>query len=366
MPNSNDSIALFLLSGLLPADVVPTAKAMKRLNNVMDVLNSSSKYDSCVNKRAITPATEGSHIAVLEDAYSWIGRWRIGDDVRVHFVKGLRQTIVGIILIWRSLRASGQTSLCTRRLNQDGLENLFGVIRMCNGGNDVPDASQFRMAYRKAVLTRVLAPPASANCEADGDRFMEVLSSVASRVSRPVPAARVTYTSAPAVIDEVVVDEVVENCIAYVGGYLVRKSQDDHCCNECLSVLTLPSSVVGSRRAVLSGLNSFTGRCVSDVGSLLQPTDLFFLFLVHTYVIAQSQAPTILQECGIARRIVECALDTREAEHLSGLLCTRKVLRDMTARFVRLQLHRMCRMLGGGGRGKSLCNRKMMKVCARL
>ena len=70
--------------------------------------------------RAVTAATEGNHIAILEDAYSWIGRWRTADEVRVDFVKGLRQTIVGIILIWGSVRGSGQTSLCTRRLNQDG------------------------------------------------------------------------------------------------------------------------------------------------------------------------------------------------------------------------------------------------------
>lgn len=256
--------------------MVPTAKAMKRLNSAMDVLNSSSKHDSCLNKRAISPETEKNHIAVLMDVHSWIGRWRIGNGIRVDFVKGLRQTIAGTINIWRTLGGSGLECLCTRRLNQDGLENMFGVIRAFNGGNDVPDASQFRTAYRKAVLTRVLTPPASANCEADGDHFLEVLSSVASRVSRPLPATRVTFTREPGMIDDVEVDEVTENCIAYVGGYLVRKSQDQHRCKECLDALTLPSSVVGSRRAVLSGLKSFTGRCVLDVGSLLQPTDLFF------------------------------------------------------------------------------------------
>ena len=346
--------------------MVPTAKAMKRLNSAMDVLNSSSKHDSCLNKRAISPETEKNHIAVLMDVHSWIGRWRIGNGIRVDFVKGLRQTIAGTINIWRTLGGSGLECLCTRRLNQDGLENMFGVIRAFNGGNDVPDASQFRTAYRKAVLTRVLTPPASANCEADGDHFLEVLSSVASRVSRPVPATRVTFTREPGMIDDVEVDEVTENCIAYVGGYLVRKSQDQHRCKECRDALTLPSSVVGSRRAVLSGLKSFTGRCVLDVGSLLQPTDLFFLFLVHTYVITQSQAPTIMQECGIARRIIECALATREAAQLSRILCARRVLHDITARFVRLQLHRICRTMGGNGRGKSSGNRKMLKVCARV
>ena len=116
--------------------------ALARLNGIMDVLNSSRMFDTCVNKRAISAATEDHHIAVLEDGKEWIGRWKVGDGVKVDFVKGLRQTIVGTILIWRSLRATGLQFLCTRRLNQDALENMFGTIRMSNGPNDVPDAIQ--------------------------------------------------------------------------------------------------------------------------------------------------------------------------------------------------------------------------------
>ena len=59
-------------------------------------------------------------------------------------------------------------------------------------------------------------------------------------------------------------------------------------------------------------------------------------------------------------------MDTREARRLMRMLCESKILRDITAQFVRLLMHRMCRMLVGRGRGKSSGNRKLMKVSSRL
>ena len=44
----------------------------------------------------------------------------------------------------------------------------------------------------------------------------------------------------------------------------------------------------------MCGLKSVTGHNIADVGSLLQPTDLLFLYLEQVYVIFQSQVPTIL------------------------------------------------------------------------
>ena len=57
------------------------------------------------------------------------------------------------------------TSLATRRLNQDGLENFFGMVRQANGGNYKPDCFKFRCAFRKAAVTNVMAPSEHGNCE---------------------------------------------------------------------------------------------------------------------------------------------------------------------------------------------------------
>ena len=48
-------------------------------------------------------------------------------------------------LLWEEMKnIPGVDYICTRRLNQDGLENQFGVIRQKGGLRDAPE--QFRQA----------------------------------------------------------------------------------------------------------------------------------------------------------------------------------------------------------------------------
>ena len=285
----------------------------------------------------------------------------MGHGSQPDFVHGLVQTITAVLDIWTSLKDGPLTFLRTRRLNQDGLENLFGTIRMCHGPNDSPDPTQFRHAYRKVTASRILTAPVTANCEADGDSLLSALSSVARRVSEPVSSVRVSYSAGPCVVDEVQVDVGTKNCIAYVGGYLARKCLESHPCDVCRSAICSPGRVVGDARDILTGLKSFTGVNDTDVGSLVRPTDEFYNLVMECYITTQSQAPTILQESGIARRIIECVVHSAEATRLQ---CCRSLLVDTVSRFVRLQLHVMCRGVGKG-RARVQRNRKLLKVSGR-
>lgn len=44
--------------------------------------------------------------------------------------------------------------IMTRRLNQDGLEHFFGIIRQMNGCYDHPDAVNFKYRFKKYLLGR--------------------------------------------------------------------------------------------------------------------------------------------------------------------------------------------------------------------
>lgn len=61
----------------------------------------------------------------------------------------------------------GIDELSTRSLNQDCLENFFGVIRIKNFNNIRPDPLSFRSAYRSVCLNHLLNAPDKSNCEAD-------------------------------------------------------------------------------------------------------------------------------------------------------------------------------------------------------
>ncbi|KAF0303602.1 Transposable element P transposase [Amphibalanus amphitrite] len=121
------------VDGILPADVIPTAIALDRLNNTFDVLNSCTPQSPNPMKRALSVENEEQLLGLLRETRAWISRWRVGNDVKVDFVHGLKLTITAVIQIWTAWRGDPLTFMMTRRLNQDGLENLFGVVRMCHG-----------------------------------------------------------------------------------------------------------------------------------------------------------------------------------------------------------------------------------------
>ena len=195
--------------------------------------------------------------------------------------------------------------------------NMFGVIRMCNGSDNRPGPTQFRQAYRKATARRILTSPATANCEADGDNLLGILSSVARRVSQPASSVRVVYAAEePWAVSEVLLDAAAENCLSYVAGYLTRISLESHNCEQCRSAMCRPERAIGSQRETLTAPKSFTGVGSSDVGSLLLPTDVFFDLDRECYVTTQVQVSTLLTDSGIARRTVSCVMQSCEANIL--------------------------------------------------
>ena len=98
----------------------------------------------------------GRPCKLLLDISAWLGRW----DVQVPSVTGSQLTVAGLLAVWDRFGGHPLEFLLTRRLNQDALENLFGVIRMSSGQNDLPDVVQFRMALRKAATNSFCWPPA--------------------------------------------------------------------------------------------------------------------------------------------------------------------------------------------------------------
>ena len=55
--------------------------------------------------------------------------------------------------VWRTLKSTGFDYLETRSLNQDPLENTFGVIRLHCGSNNNPTVGQFLDALKRIALS---------------------------------------------------------------------------------------------------------------------------------------------------------------------------------------------------------------------
>ena len=335
-----------------------------QLNNLLDVLNSRSRFDQCLFKRAISlskPATEEHHVKVLKDADEWLGRWVVGDgSVRIDSVAGLQQTIRGVQAVWERCKQNNCSVLCTRRLNQDGVENLFEVIRQRGGDRDHPDPTQFRHAYKHAVINNLMSAPDTANCEADGDSLIATLCGVVSCGFRRNPSGDVTRVELEN-SQTVAVDHVTENCISYVAGYLLHKECS---CPQCMVFLAKTSNIAVMASETLAALKSHTSLTSMDVGSLKLPTPSYLAFATECYVLFNRHARSMMMGTGICRALVSSVLMSEPAKELKLHLCHPHLLATIASTYMRLMLHPLCERVtserAGCGQGRK--SRKLLKL----
>ena len=274
---SNDLCNVSNIPDILAPESRDTAAALIKLNDLFHVLNSSSRLAKCFNKRAISrmkPATAERHLSLLQEADQWLGRWVVGDgSVRIDSIGGLRQTIRGAQNVCEKCKGTDCRFLCTRRLNQDPLQNLFGAIRQRGDNMDTPDPAQFRHAYKHVVLNSLMVASETANCEADSDSLLTCLGMIAGCAGRgraPPEAPVMQCAPEPEVVLDVPVDMVTKNCLSYVAGYLAHNA--DLQCDDCPGALVRSSTVATRDADVLTALKSHTGVSRCDVGSLKLPT----------------------------------------------------------------------------------------------
>lgn len=80
---------------------------------------------------------------------------------------GWIHTMNAIERLWKNLSTKNIKTLCTRRLNQDALENCFGCIRYNCGSNYNPTIQQFVAGIKTAIITNLRHTGQKKNCEDD-------------------------------------------------------------------------------------------------------------------------------------------------------------------------------------------------------
>ena len=359
-------VKLVMPTGRMPEECRGTADFLLRVNDIMDVLNSSRPTDPCRNKRAFTPATEEQHVRILETGRDWIRTWQVGDGAKIDSVEGLQLTITAILKLWESLRGCLRF-MCTRRFNQDCIENLFCTIRQMNGGNDQPNPSQFRHAFRKSSMNAMLKSPDGGNCEPDADALFAVVTCSAARPDRPMPTTSLHCQQGGVTVpgNADYVDGVTENVLAYIAGYLIH--QEVHLCATCDSAMVSESRKVQRSHETLLGLKSYTGISVRDMGSLKAPSEALHRLIIVVYNITETQARSAMLNHGVCRKLMLCVSDTPQYKTLHSYLCPENKLENMIARFVRMQLHLACmKVTAESGKGANRASRKYMKLSSRV
>lgn len=92
---------------------------------------------------------------------------------KIKCVNGFITTLKSYRDIWNHLKSLGYKYLNLRQLNQDALENLFGIIRQHCPTNSNPTCAHFIAALKTAIVTKMTAHHSrGSNCEKDQNKIL--------------------------------------------------------------------------------------------------------------------------------------------------------------------------------------------------
>lgn len=90
---------------------------------------------------------------------------------KMKFITGFQISINSLLNLWSYLQSKKATFLFTRRLNQDCLENFFGIVRQQNANCVNPTPIQFKRTFKKLFCVRILNT-GSENCQSDSANLL--------------------------------------------------------------------------------------------------------------------------------------------------------------------------------------------------
>jgi len=278
----SSAICTAVSTGQLPSRAAATAEFVETFDQIFDSLNSSSPESP---KRLNKPITQDSgHCEFMKEMSSFVKNIKVidpsnGKDVTnsLKCLDALQATLNGTVLLWKSLQDESVTSLCTKRLNQDPLENHFGEIRQQGGNSDAPTPIQFARSFR-TVFYQTYLSPSNGNCAQD---FDSILATVGTNYQNFVDdSADIIEGDETPEFSNIIEGDyqqlleekniINKNAITYVTGYLAKKCLQKHPCETCTNALT--NNVLDSPDKLFTYFKSFD-ETDSTFGKLTVPAD---------------------------------------------------------------------------------------------
>lgn len=149
-----------------PRDV-KSAKATlifcRNMNKLFDLLNAKDVKDRNPFKQGLSVSTIGH----LTDLKVYVDSIKHTGSNTVYWLEGLKQTINAVIGLYDEYFRAIKAPLLTRLINQDPLENLFGLIRRMNTNSQNPYLLDFLRILSKIISTKMDWKLSNTNCEWD-------------------------------------------------------------------------------------------------------------------------------------------------------------------------------------------------------
>ena len=232
-----------------------------------------------------------------------------GKDVTSNLkcLNALQLTIKGTLQVWNSLQSSLQF-LCTRRLNQDPLENFFDCVRQQGGNCDTPTTIQFTQAFRKLFYDNYPSP-SNTNCDADFDGMLVQCKDTTGKIEPNAVNEITEVTTELFQVDELDYQQpsveqnlMSSNAITYVTRYLSKKCMQKHNCQVCSKALTNQSEL-DSSNTLFCFSKAYDNQ--KALCALTAPTNNLVQYVTNIEEQFVKEFPNMMTKTGIGKSLVD-------------------------------------------------------------
>lgn len=302
--------------GKLPLESKCTINVIDKIDKLFDIFNSCKVPNSKSFRRPFkNTSMQIEHLSMM---LSFFKKLKViskisGTDVtsRMNFINGWLISINGLLKLWVSLHEStthpSDYVLFTNRLNQDCLENLFGMFRNKNGNNRNPTPVQFYIAFRNLFCLNYFQYSPNANCIKDLDDILCHMNSREvgiSNVILPEPSSSDTYFNFKiGTVDYRHLNLPEKNALHYVCGYLYSKCLSQHTCDLCVDYGRYQTNL--DQAFLLCYFKAYTNTAQTTYGNLQMPNNDFYQFIFELENIFVQRFPLLAVGKGIASNLNE-------------------------------------------------------------
>lgn len=149
-----------------------TVVFLKNMNELFDILNAKHCTDENTLKRGLS----SQNIEQLVEFSHYVSCINSLGASKVYWISGLEQTVNAIIQLCETKFPIDENFvLFTRRLNQDAIENLFGLIRAQGGNNRNPSLLEFLRTLSKIMTSSLDINFGDSNCVREADTKIQLV-----------------------------------------------------------------------------------------------------------------------------------------------------------------------------------------------
>lgn len=222
-------------------------------------------------------------------------------------------------------------------MNQDGLENLFAVIRQKNGCNFNPSCIQFESSLRHIFVGNLFKlSDKSSNCEKDIDEIIKCIKKNKSEfICSRLQLNKTIDNTEDCHFENLPSDFkiIADNINYYVAGWIAKKIASFHKCEKCKLQHNNPTLEDQIQLLTMFKVKNATS---SDFGKLTLPSKEFFYFIQNCETIFLNNVNSVLHEKNVRQKLLSVLLSVVDKNDLT--VCSEKIFTDILNYFIKIRI----------------------------